>query len=263
MSRNAVPILMYHQVSPQPVAAFQRYTVTPQRFAAQMRWLRLAGYTTITLDALLAQRQGRIKLPRRPVLITFDDGYQECIDYAVPILQAHHFTATFFLVAGLMGKPSEWLLPELGVTFPLIDWATARELQALGFSCGAHTMTHPHLADCDGARCRIELVEARHLLEAQLGQPVMHLAYPYGSFNAGVRALVAEAGYRSACSTQRGCSPVADDRLALQRVSVYGHDSLLAFICRLYTAYSPYELLRKRLQAGRRPRQGTEGLAIQ
>ncbi|MEK7785041.1 MAG: polysaccharide deacetylase family protein, partial [Chloroflexota bacterium] len=163
---RAVPILMYHQVAPQSLPAFRKYTVTPKAFAAQMRWLALAGYVPIMLDDLLAARSGGSGcLPSRPVIITFDDGFQDCVDYAVPILQARGFRAIFYLVAGLMGRVSEWLITERGIELALIDWATARRLEAAGFQCGAHSLSHPHLANLDVAACRIELYESRRLLE--------------------------------------------------------------------------------------------------
>lgn len=249
---NRVPILMYHQVSPQPVAAFAKYTVTPQAFAAQMTWLRLAGYTPITLDALLAYRRSDHRQPRRPVVITFDDGFQGCVEYAVPILQAKGFTAAFYLVAGLMGKTSAWLAAERGVTFPLMDWATARRLLAAGFQCGAHTLSHPRLANLDAATCHDELWTARRVLADQLGLEVRHLAYPFGSFNERVRTLAAETGYHSACSVEIGFSTPEDDPLALRRIPVNGQDSLLDFICRLRTAYPFAESWRSKTASLRR-----------
>jgi peptidoglycan/xylan/chitin deacetylase (PgdA/CDA1 family) len=228
-----VPVLMYHEVSPSPHPAFRRYTVTVREFTRQMRWLAAFGYQAIDMDALVRARLGQGTLPKRPVVITFDDGFQGCADHAVPALRAHGFTAVFYLVAGLMGETSRWLLPELGMALSLMSWDTARALAMDGFQCGAHTVTHPRLADLDPSRCRAELVDARTRLEDELGRPVVHLAYPYGSFDQAVRATVAEAGYVTACSTRVGLSGADDDLLALRRVTIYGHDSLIDFACRL------------------------------
>ena len=252
MTQTFIPILMYHQVSPRPLPTFRKYTVTPRAFAAQMRWLALAGYTPITLDALLEHRQERGELPRRSVIITFDDGFQDCVDYAVPILRKHGFTAMFYLVTGLMGQSSEWLKAERGVTFPLMNWAMVRQLEADGFSCGAHTVSHPRLALLDLADCRMELRDSRLQLEDQLEHAVTHLAYPFGSWNAAVRAIAAEVGYRSACTVEIGLSASDDDPLALRRVPVLGQDTLLDFIYRLRTARSFHEALRGKMAEARR-----------
>lgn len=234
---------MYHEVSPLPDPRFRRYSVTVREFTRQMRWLHAFRYQAIDMDALVRARLGQGSLPKRPVLITFDDGFQGCADYAVPVLRAHEFTAVFYLVTGLMGETSRWMLPELGLDLSLMSWETARSLAAEGFQCGAHTVTHPRLASLDPARCRAELVGARRRLEDELGRPAVHLAYPFGSYDASVRRIAAEAGYVTACSTRAGLSGADDDLLALHRVTVYGHDSLFDFACRLRTGTAMGERL--------------------
>ncbi len=246
MKQRPVPILMYHQVTPRPHPVFEKYSVTPAAFAAQMRWLKVAGYHSVDMDQLLDCRRGLRALPARPIIITFDDGYQDCADHAVPLLRARGFTAVFYLVSGLVGKASSWLLPERGIEFPLFDWQTARTLETEGFQMGSHTVDHPHLVDLSIPDCRHELTEARHALEGQLGHPVRHLAYPHGSFNDAVRAVAVETGYSSACSTRIGISPRDDDPLALARVPVLGHDSLVDFVWRLHTSWSLEEWLRRK-----------------
>jgi peptidoglycan/xylan/chitin deacetylase (PgdA/CDA1 family) len=182
------------------------------------------------------------------VVITFDDGFQEAVEHAVPILQTQGFTAIFFLVAGLVGQHSLWLDHELGCTFPLLEWSTARQLERDGFPCGAHSWRHPRLTDVAADECLGELIDSRKLLEDELGHPVRHLAYPYGAYSATVRTSAITAGYRTACSTRRGASPPTDDPWALPRVSIYGSDNRLDFVCRLHTARSGRELLRQALQ---------------
>ena len=238
-----IPILMYHLVTPEPLSAFRKYAVTPTAFSAQMKWLAWAGYVPINLDDWLNYRNDKTMLPSRPVIITFDDGLEDCVKHAVPILQAQGFAAIFYLVAGLMGETSRWLRLERGIEFPLMDWTTARQLLAGGFQCGSHSMSHPRLASLSGAACREELLRSRQLLEDNLGQEIKHLAYPYGSFTEQVQVAVAETGYRSACSVQIGLSPCDDDQLALHRIPVSGQDSLFDFICRLSTARSLREFM--------------------
>jgi peptidoglycan/xylan/chitin deacetylase (PgdA/CDA1 family) len=243
VSGEEVPILMYHEVSPSPHPAFRRYTVTVRDFTRQMRWLAAFGYQPVDMDTLLHARQGHASLPKRPVVITFDDGFQGCADHAVPVLRAHGFTAMFYLVAGLMGATSRWLRPALGMELALMSWDTARSLAAEGFRCGAHSLTHPRLAGLEALSLGPELVDARRRMEDELRQPVVHLAYPYGTFDQTVQAAAAEAGYVTACSTRPGRSGPDDDLLALHRVTVYGHDTLLDFAWRLRTGAALREQL--------------------
>jgi peptidoglycan/xylan/chitin deacetylase (PgdA/CDA1 family) len=245
--KSVIPILMYHQVTPRPFATFGKYAVTPKAFARQMRWLAHTGYEPIKLDDLIARPADRITLPPRPVVITFDDGFHDCVEFAVPILLAHSFTAVFYLVAGCMGLTSRWLLSERGIDIPLMDWMTARQLVAAGFQCGSHTLSHPRLVELSDADCHEELFGSRKLLEDKLGHEVKHLAYPYGSFNERVRQIAKRSGYRSACSVQIGFSCANDDNLALPRIPVNGQDSLLDFICRLHTTQTLSALLRAKI----------------
>jgi peptidoglycan/xylan/chitin deacetylase (PgdA/CDA1 family) len=238
----AVPILAYHEVSPDPYPAFRRYTLKVSEFARQVRWLSSRGYQAIDLDTLLRARTSGHALPARPVLITFDDGFQACADHAVPVLQTYGFTATFFLVASLMGDTSRWM-SEANVTLPLMSWARARALASAGFQFGSHTLTHPRLPGLDPTRRRVELCDSRRRLEDELGRPVLHFAYPYGAYDAAVRASVADAGYATACATRSGLSEPGEDLLALRRVTVHGHDSLLDFACRLRTGLAAGERL--------------------
>jgi peptidoglycan/xylan/chitin deacetylase (PgdA/CDA1 family) len=238
---HSVPILMYHQITPAPSSAFRKYAITPGVFEQHLVMLAALAFTPITLDMLMDCREGRQSFPKRPVVITFDDGFQDCFHYAAPILKRHQFTATFFLVAGLMGGSSRWLVEERGVEFPMMDWAMARQLEAAGFQCEAHSMTHPHLADLCDDSAHQELCESRDLLEQHLGHPVVHLAYPFGSYDERVRAIAQEVGYRSACTVRTGLSSAADPPLELRRVPISGQDSVPDFLCRVRTGYTLYE----------------------
>jgi peptidoglycan/xylan/chitin deacetylase (PgdA/CDA1 family) len=242
---RAVPILMYHEISPTPHPLFRKYSLTPEAFTSQMDWLLRLGYATVSLDTLVSSRELNVDLPARSVIITFDDGFRDCVRYAPPILVARGFSATFFLVASLVGMHSRWLVPKLGAELPLAGWDDLRSLLEAGFSCGAHGLTHQALATVGPEECRRELVESKLHLESELGKRVDHLAYPHGSYTAAVRQLAGEVGYRSACSVRSGLSGADDDVLALRRVPVSGEDSLVDFLCRLRTAESVSQVFRR------------------
>jgi len=210
-----------------------------------MEWLARAGYQTIGFDDLVSARDRATQLPRRPLIITFDDGFRDAAELAAPVMLACGFTATFYLVAALVGRDSEWLRAERGVSLPLFDWRTARELEGAGFSCGAHSLTHPHLAALSEPECRRELAASRSELEDHLGHRVLDFAYPFGSYDERVRQWTADAGYRTACSVRIGISSADDDLLALHRVPVSGNDSIFDFICRMRAGYSPLEHARR------------------
>jgi peptidoglycan/xylan/chitin deacetylase (PgdA/CDA1 family) len=233
---------MYHEIAPQQDPRFAKYVLSPRRFAAHLRWLRLAGYRSITLATLLRARRDPGLLPPRPVLITFDDGFQACVQYAPEILQQHGFGAVFFLVSGLVGRTSRWLTETRGIERPLADWADARALLSAGFECGAHTATHPNLTRLSDGQVHAEIADARRSLQDRLGHDVVHLAYPFGAYDSRVRQAVADAGYQSACTVNAGLATQADDVLALPRVPIDGTDTIADFIWRVRTASSLREV---------------------
>ena len=235
---RSVPILMYHEVSERRVSGFEKYSVTRRAFAAQMRWLASAGHVTIALDHLLAHYRARAPIPERAIVITFDDGFRECAAHAAPIMASHGFSATFFLVAGLMGRSSEWLRHERGIALPIMSWEDARALEQAGHRCESHTVTHIRLAESTPDACRDELARSRSIIEDALGHEVHHVAYPFGSHNEWVRAIAGECGYASACTVAMGLSTPDDALLALPRVPVLGTDSLFDFVSRLGTAHT-------------------------
>ena len=196
-----------------------------------MQWLADHDFVPIGLDDFVADRAPAAQ--KKPVIVTFDDGFQDCVDHAVPILLEYGFTATFFLVAGLVGGRSRWLARERGLDYPLFDWPAARALIDAGFDCGAHSMTHPRLADLAPDACRRELRDSRAMLEDKLGRSVRHLAYPFGSVSATVREIAAECGYVSGCTVQPGVALTEDDLFALKRLHVIAAEGPEVFADRL------------------------------
>jgi len=242
-----VPILMYHEVTPTPVERYRKYSVTPTELASQLAWLRSHGYTSVDLDAVRAAFLGERLLPTRPVVITFDDGSRDCLQHAVPALLAHGFTATFFIVGGLVGATTRWLPADVGLELPTADWPILRDAERDGMRCEAHSVTHPRLARVDDEQARDELVRGRALLEQGLGHAVRHLAYPYGSNSPRTRELAREAGYLTACTTDEALAAPGDDLLGLPRVPILGTEGMREYAHRVRSA-RPVGALRASIQ---------------
>jgi peptidoglycan/xylan/chitin deacetylase (PgdA/CDA1 family) len=231
-----VPILMLHEVSARPDPRYRKYTLTPRELAQRLDWLRARKYESVSMDDLLAARHGGRALPMRPVAITFDDGGSDCVEHAVPALVERGYTATFFIVAGVVGGPMRWLHTELGFELPAADWPSLRAAESAGMHCEAHSTTHPRLARLRADDCRDELTRCRAMLEEGLGHPVRHLAYPFGSYSAETVALAREAGYLTACTTDEALATPAHDDLLLPRVPVLGTETLGEFAHRVRSA---------------------------
>lgn len=231
---HKIPILMYHQVTSNVEPRYIDCSVTPRIFKIHMNILKLLRFTPINLTQLEQYRNGKSNVPKKPVIITFDDCYQECIDHAVPVLEEHGFTAAFYIPTDYVGTDSHWLVPELGFEFPIINWETVRQLDLSGFQIGSHSMSHPRLAQISHKVCFMELDGSRKILEDKLGHEVVHMAYPYGSFDENVRAMTEEAGYRTACTTEERFSRPGDDPLLLPRVDIMGYYNIVDFILKLH-----------------------------
>jgi peptidoglycan/xylan/chitin deacetylase (PgdA/CDA1 family) len=240
-----VPILAYHEISATPHPSYLTFTVTPAQFTRQMQWLARKGYQTITFDDLVAERAGARRLPARPIIITFDDGCRSAAEHAAATLPGFGFTATFYLVPAVIGGATTWARDQRFL--PVLDWNMARSLVALGFTCGSHTLNHRRLAQVDARECRRELEASRAILQDRLGCDVVHLSYPHGSFNADVRRMAEETGYRTACTVEHALASPADDLLALPRVRPSGDERFRDFTLRVRLGKPLEQLLPQRL----------------
>lgn len=185
-------ILTYHRVAE---VAENALCVTPSRFAEQMAWLERHGLRGVGAGALLdAMRAGR---HRGLVGITFDDGYASLMEAALPTLLRRGFTATMFIVAGLLGGTNEWDPPPV---WPLMSADHVRELAAAGMEIGSHTVTHRRLAGADADQLKAELSDSRASLSDLIGTPIRGFAYPYGSMDVAAQRAVRDAGYDYACA---------------------------------------------------------------
>lgn len=214
---SLVPILTYHSIDPSGSVL----SVAPADFREHMRSLARNGFTGIRFDRLIDAFEGRVALPPRPVVLTFDDAYANFQEYALPALREAGFAATLFAVAGLVGKTNKWQEANLSIPrLPLLDWPALREIAAAGFEIGSHTFTHARLNCVPADRLEYEIAGSRRRLEDGVGAPVATLAYPFGAHHAASVAI-ARVTYRGACSTRMATARVAHDRHLLPRFDAY------------------------------------------
>ena len=156
----------------------------------------------------------------RPICLTFDDGYENFATQAVQILRRYGQTATVFLVSGLLGKTNEWDTEIGDKPEQLMCEETIIELDALGFEFGSHSVTHARLTNVNQNIAEYEIRESKRSLTELLSKEVETFCYPYGSHNENVRRLVHDAGYKLACSVEKGWNHETTDLFRLKRINV-------------------------------------------
>jgi len=219
-----LPVLYMHQVVPIPSdilnwsaagqQAFLRQSIPVCAFTAQLDWLVAHGYHTVLPRDVVAFWDKGAPLPVNPIILTFDDGSPDWYSTIFPILQAHGFTAEFYVTLDHIGSS--------------ITWDQLRQMAAAGMGIGAHDVNHFQLTGgpvtpASPDVMRFQVTEAKRVLEAQLGMPVDSMAYVGGGYDAALMAIVQEAGFSSARAVNRGVwqEPGARYRLRISRVGVW------------------------------------------
>lgn len=235
--------LAYHRVADDTAAAVGRLSLSEASFRAQMAWLERRGYRGVTISHALAGRDGA-----RRVALSFDDGYQDFVTIAWPILRQHGFQATLFVVPGMVGGQATW---DGGDGSTLMDWPDLDALAAAGIEIGAHGLTHSRLDEMHPEEASKELSEARHIVKLHLGKPPDGVAYPYGCHSRELTWLAAAAGYRWA-ATARGGRNRGDAQFRMRRTTIprreWGGWGVIAFSMQVLSGYASWVDLRMDLR---------------
>ncbi|MFF7716549.1 polysaccharide deacetylase family protein [Streptomyces sp. NPDC007988] len=222
---EAVPILMYHAIAHRPAPATHGLSVAPGAFAEQMELLGERGFTPVTAAGLgRAWRLGE-PLPPRPVLITFDDGYEGVHRHALPVLDKLGFASTLFVSTGWLRGAHE----EGGAPDTMLDWGQVRELAAAGTEIGGHAHTHPQMDQLDDTRLRFEALHCREIIAGELGAAPLSFAYPYGYSSRRVRQAVRAAGFAQSLAVGNALARRRQGPYALERVTVRRSTGIDAF----------------------------------
>ena len=214
--RDTPMIFMYHGVADVDEDPNQ-LCVSPARFAEQMAWLARRGLRGVGIAELVdAMRAGR---QRGLVGLTFDDGYINVLETALPVLRQHGFGASAYIISDRLGGTNEW---DEGPVWQLMTGDQVRELAEAGIEIGSHAATHMRLAGASPAQLTAEISESRTSLGALLGTEIRGFAFPYGSMDAASRQAVRDAGYEYACAVEASTAEIG--LMALPRLYVGEQD---------------------------------------
>ncbi len=185
-----------------------------ERFAAHMRVLAERGYPMLSMGQFKEWLNGLAPVRTPAVLLTFDGGYRDQLENAVPVLQAFKFPATFFPVTD--GLDEEVTGASVMRRNDLLDLAKS------GYTIGCHTHSHPNLTDLSVAEIQREVNGSKQILEDILGQRVSAFCYPYGARNSLAASVVRQSGFDVAFTVDLGGVRLGDDPYELKRVPVLG-----------------------------------------
>jgi len=222
-----VPVLMYHRVASEATvtnATSYGLTVTPATFRQQISWLKGHGYTAVSQAEVFNAMEHGTRLPAKPVVLTFDDGYVDATDAVLPVLEPLKWPATFFIITGRIGERA------------FLTWNQLKRLDSAGMDIGSHTVAHTELPSLSSSQRTEALRASRSTLEKGLGHPVRWFCYPAGRHDPTSANAVDAAGYLLAYTTDAGSTLRSDQRAVLPRVRVSGGQSLSSFAASMTAA---------------------------
>lgn len=224
----AVPVLMYHRIADDGAPEARRWRTEPGAFEEQLAYLKDNGYHSVDIDEWTGAVALDRPLPGRGVILTFDDGFADFAEEAVPLLRRYGFKAELFVVTGHVGGTDSWD-SAWARREPLMDWATLADLPPDVVRIGSHTVGHPALTALRPAEVVRELVASRVELEDRLGRRVSTIAYPFGLNDGAVQRLAGALGYEVGYTTMPWWAFPTRNLLELPRLEVRGGEPLESF----------------------------------
>lgn len=214
-------ILTYHNISDNNQ---DKFATTPLFFESEMRWLAKQGYKGISLKEFYKDiKQEKV------FVLTFDDGYKDFFDVAVPILNELNFSATIFIVSKLIGNISLWRKEELRSA--LLDWDEVHEIVKIGHEIGSHGLYHRDLLCLSKKESIQEIAGSKKLIEGNIKVLVVSFSYPWNRCNEQILRIVEESSYKYAIITGKKCrNNFETDRFQLYRQPITNSNSVKDFI---------------------------------
>jgi peptidoglycan/xylan/chitin deacetylase (PgdA/CDA1 family) len=243
MATARLPVLLYHNVAPMADEEWRGLTVTPASFERQIAMLRGAGYDGISCAQWLAHIDGVGPLPRKPVLITFDDAYASLAEHALPVITHEAWSAEVFVPTSLIGAEIRRDAPDSRCGLPVMDQRQICEWTERGIEFGAHSRTHRDLTTLTEEELNDEIEGSRSDLEDVTGRTVRAFAYPYGKRDERVTAAVRRT-YSAAFTLESGINDSHSDRYAIRRSMVQHSDSAVEVWLRVSAGWNPMDALK-------------------
>lgn len=220
------PILMYHRIGSRPGDGI---TVSPKLFEKQLAYLKKNNFQTISLQTWYEHFKTNKPVPPKNLILTFDDGYQDNLLIAAPLLKKYGFTATVFVVADQIGKFNNWDTVSHRHGAELMSIDELESWLAMGCEISSHGMTHAPMSLISLEQMSYEATESKKILETLFNIEVPFFCYPYGLLNKDSKKILKEAGYHGALAILQDASWSPIDLFAIPRIKISEQDNLFKF----------------------------------
>ena len=183
---------------------------------------------------------------KQMVAITFDDGFENMIENAVPVLKMHNLPVGIFVPAGNLGQLPRWSIPSdcSDVRETVMTEDQVVQLHNEGFEIFSHGLSHTMLTELDDKRLQIDLKESKQALEKIIGDEVIGISYPHGAYDTRVCSFAKEANYKLGFTIEPGWVDSSTDNFKIGRISVSPNDNLTRFKLKIMGAYKVVEYLK-------------------
>lgn len=245
-----IKVLMYHRVvdTVSLSIGYPEMCIHINDFRQHLSLLERWGFTAITFNDYRLFQAGEINLPKKPVIITFDDGYEDNYECAFPVLQEFGMKAVFFVLGDRQVKANTWDKYSSIPIGPLMPEEHILELHRSGFEIGSHSMTHPELSHLPREKAWDEISRSRQLLEILLNAPIQTFAFPYGLANSTTKKMVEDAGYTLGCATYSGPPIFGSDLFEIRRTLMPGNLDTIGLGLRLLMPYEYFSWIKWKIK---------------
>ena len=240
-----IPVLMYHKIPDAPLVTKHQIYVTKEHFEKHLAYFKKQKLTPITFVDYLKFASGELplhKFPRRPIILTFDDGYLDNYTNLLPLMQQYGYRGVLYLLGDFNLRYNKWDA-DFDPTEPraeIMELAQKKAFVVAGWEIGAHTMSHPRLTTLPLAEAIAEIQRSKIELETALQTEIISFAYPYGDLNEAVKAAVRAAGFALGIATDTGGLTIEDDRMQVFRVNMFPNESTSSLFKKTSSWYRRY-----------------------
>ena len=240
---GTIPVLMYHKIPDEKINSQHRIFVPKKKFENHLKFFKFRGLTSIMFKDYLAFANGDrpiSEFPKKPFILTFDDGYEDNYRNMLPLTEKYGFKGVLFLPGDFSITRNNWDIGENPEDNQLMTSEQKKSFVNAGWEIGAHTLSHADLTRLPNDQAIVEIEEGKIRLEEELKTKIISFAYPYGIYNDHLKVMVEKSGFEFGISTDTGGMFIESDRFAIFRVNMFPEESFFQLYKKTSSWYRAY-----------------------